>query len=64
MVGGVSLLKGTMPRLWCMNLVEYVEFARGDRAVIPLYIVTRAPSAEFTSQSNGPGYAAALFGAG
>lgn len=44
MVGGFSLLKD-VPKTLVYELVEYVN-ARGDRPVIPEYIITRAPSAE------------------
>jgi NAD+ synthase (glutamine-hydrolysing) len=44
MVGGFSLLKD-VPKTLVYELVAYVN-ARGDRPVIPEYIITRAPSAE------------------
>jgi NAD+ synthase (glutamine-hydrolysing) len=58
MVGGFSLLKD-VPKTLVYELVEYVN-SRGDRPVIPEYIVTRAPSAELrpnqTDQDTLPPY--------
>ena len=58
MVGGFSLLKD-VPKTLVYELVEFVN-ARGDRPVIPEYIITRAPSAELrpdqTDQDTLPPY--------
>ena len=58
MVGGFSLLKD-VPKTLVYELVEHVN-ARGDRPVIPEYIITRAPSAELrpnqTDQDTLPPY--------
>ncbi len=58
MVGGFSLLKD-VPKTLVYELVEFVN-ARGDRPVIPEYIITRPPSAELrpnqTDQDTLPPY--------
>jgi len=58
MVGGFSLLKD-VPKTLVYELVEHVN-ARGDRPVIPEYIITRPPSAELrpnqTDQDTLPPY--------